>query len=102
MLKLIVRMKVLPEKLKELTQAVATLVKSIRTVKGCKSCDFFCSMDDENELCVLEEWENREVLDEHLQSEHFKVLLGATSLLRSPHEVKVYYKIKPHEGPSAA
>lgn len=95
-------MKVLPGKLKELTQALATLVKSIRTIKGCQSCDFFCSLEDENEICLVGEWENREVLDEHLQSEHFKVLLGATSLLKSSHEVNVYHKLKLREGPSEA
>jgi quinol monooxygenase YgiN len=101
MLKLIVRMKVLPEKLKELTQTVATLVKSIRIAKGCKSCDYFCSIEDENELCLFEEWENHEVLDKHLQSEHFKVLLGATNLLEAPHEVKVYHGIRPRADASA-
>lgn len=97
-----VRMKVLPEKLKELSQTIAALVKYIRTVEGCRSCDCFCSPEDENDICLFEEWESREVLDDHLQSEHFKVLLGATSLLKTPHEVKVYYKIKPLAGPSAA
>jgi quinol monooxygenase YgiN len=94
-------MKVLPEKLKELSQTIAALVKYIRTVEGCRSCDCFCSPEDENDICLFEEWESREVLDEHLQSEHFKVLLGTTSLLKTPHDVQVYREMKTNSALSA-
>jgi quinol monooxygenase YgiN len=95
-------MKVLPEKLRELSQTIAALIKSIRTVKGCRNCDCFCSLEDENELCLFEEWESRELLDNHMQSEHYKVLLGATSLLKTPHEVNVYHQMKPNSTLSAS
>jgi quinol monooxygenase YgiN len=95
MFKVIIRMKALPEKLKELTQTLAALVKSVREVQGCRSCDFCCSPEDESELCLFEEWECGEELNNHMRSEHFKVLLGARSLLKAPHEVKVYHEVKP-------
>ena len=85
-----IRMKVFPEKRREISQAITSLVSVIKTEKGCRRCDFFYSVEDENELCLFGEWESREDLDSHLQSEVFKVLLGAMSLLKDPHELKLY------------
>jgi quinol monooxygenase YgiN len=93
-----IRMKVLPEKRKELFQALTSLIKSIRPQKGCRRCDFCISAEDENEFCLFGEWENREALDSHLRSELFKVLLGAMSLLKSPHEISLYTGL-PEEQP---
>jgi quinol monooxygenase YgiN len=90
MILIAIRMKVAPEKRQELSQAVASLVGSIRNIKGCHRCDFCCSLEDEDELCLLGEWERSEDLATHLESELFKVLLGAMSLLKSPHEMKIY------------
>ena len=90
MILIAIRMKVAPEKRQELSQAVASLVGSIRNVKGCHRCDFCRSLEDEDELCLLGEWERKEDLAVHLKSELFKVLLGAMSLLKSPHQMKIY------------
>ena len=87
MILVIMRMKVLAEKRKELFQTIALLIGSIRTEKGCQRCDFWRSMADENELCILEEWDSRENLNSHLMSECFKVLRGAMNLLQEPYEM---------------
>ena len=80
-------MEVLSEKRKELSQTIALLIGSIRTEKGCKRCDFCQSIEDENELCLLEEWDTQENLKNHLKSGRFKVLRGAMNLLREPYEI---------------
>ena len=85
-----IQMKVFPEKRKELFQTLKSLVSSIQKQKGCKRCEFCVSAEDENEFCLLGEWENRQDLDTHLESELFKVLLGAMSLLKNPHEMNLY------------
>jgi len=90
MILIMIRMKVFPEKRKELSQAIASLVGSIRREKGCTRCDFCFCAEDENELCLHGEWKSREDLDRHLRSELFKVLLGAMSLLKNPYELKFY------------
>ena len=87
MILVIIRMKVLAEKRKELSQTIALLTGSIRTEKGCRRCDFYRSMEDENELCILEEWDTRENLNSHLNSERFRVLRGAMNLLQEPYEI---------------
>jgi len=84
-----VTMNVLPEKRKELLQTVHPLIALIREEKGCISCRLFKDDEDENSFALIEEWENQEDLDNHLRSDRFGVLLGAKSLLREPHEIKI-------------
>ena len=86
MIRVIIRMKVVPEKRMELSQTIVLLIGSIRAEKGCKCCDFCQSMEDENRLFLLEEWDTEENLMTHLKSEHFRVLRGAMNLLKEPYE----------------
>ena len=95
MILLIIRMKVLAEKRKELSQTIASLIGSLRTEKGCRRGDFYQSMENENELCILQEWDTRKNLNSHLKSERFRVLRGAMSLLQEPYEMMVYTVLHP-------
>ena len=85
-------MKVLAEKRVELCQTIVSLIGSLRTEKGCLRCDFCRGMEDEdeNELRILEEWDTRENLNSHLESERFRVLRGAMNLLQEPYEMLVH------------
>jgi quinol monooxygenase YgiN len=87
MILVVFRMRVLEEKRKELSQTISSLIGSIRTEKGCQRCDFCRSMEDENELFILEEWDTEGNLKGHLKSEHFRVLRGAMNLLQEPYEM---------------
>jgi quinol monooxygenase YgiN len=80
-------MKVIAEKRKELSQTIASLIGSLRTEKGCLRCDFCQSMEKENELRILEEWDTRKNLNSHLKSERFRILRGAMNLLQEPYEM---------------
>lgn len=83
---LIIRMNVLSEKRKELSQTISSLSNSTRIKKGCQRCEFCQSIDDENRFFLLEEWDTQENLKNHLKSEHFKVIRGAMTLLQEPYE----------------
>jgi quinol monooxygenase YgiN len=80
-------MRVFAVKRKELAQTVVSLIGSLRSEKGCRRCDFYRSVEDENELCILEEWDTRENFDRHLNSDGFRVLRGAMNLLQEPYEM---------------
>ncbi|MDD3847243.1 MAG: antibiotic biosynthesis monooxygenase [Syntrophorhabdaceae bacterium] len=95
MILLIIRMKVLPEKRMELSQTIASLILAIRTEKGCERCDFCQSMEDENELCLLGEWDTQENLKGHLESEHFRVLRGALNLVKEPYGMTFHTVFSP-------
>lgn len=87
MILVVIRMKVPSEKRLELSQTIALLTASIRTEKGCRRCDFYQSMENDNELSLLEEWDTQENLTVHLKSEHFRILRGAMNLLKEPYEM---------------
>ena len=85
-------MKVLPEKRMELSQTITSLCGFIRMEKGCRRCDFCQGMEDANRLFLLEEWDTKENLINHVKSEHFKVLRGAMNLLQEPYE-RIFHNV---------
>jgi quinol monooxygenase YgiN len=88
-------MKVLSGKRKELSQTIGLLIGSIRTEKGCHRCDFCQSIEDENRLFLLEEWDTEENLISHQKSNRFKVLRGAMNLLTEPYEMMAHTVLHP-------
>ncbi len=91
----IIRMKVFPEKHKELSQTIASLAVSIRSDNGCRRCDFCRNVENENDLLLLEEWDTEENLKRHMRSERFKVLRGAANLLKEPFEILFHTVFQP-------
>jgi len=67
MILVIIRIKFLAEKRRELSQTIVSLIGYLRTEMGCRRCDFYRSMEDENKLCILEEWDTRENFDRYLR-----------------------------------
>ena len=97
MILIIIKMKVLSEKRMELSQTITSLSDSIQMEKGCRRFDFCRSMEDENRLFLIEEWDTKENLMTHLNSEHFMVLRGAMNLLSEPHKVTFHTVFQPVE-----
>ena len=95
MILVIIRMRVIAEKRKELSQTIASLVGSIRTEKGCRRCDFCRSIENENELSLLGEWDTEENLKNYLKSKRFRVLRGAMNLLQEPYELMFHTAFHP-------
>jgi quinol monooxygenase YgiN len=95
MILITVRMKVFAEKRMELSQAISSLISSLKTEKGYQSCDFCQSVEDENQLFLLEKWDTREDMKEYLKSKHFTVFRGAMTLLREPYEIMFHTVFHP-------
>jgi quinol monooxygenase YgiN len=95
MILVIIRMKVLSENRLELSQTIASLIGSIRAEKGCNRCDFCQSMENENELSLLEEWDTQKNLMSHLESGRFRILRGAMNLLEEPYEMRFHTVLHP-------
>jgi quinol monooxygenase YgiN len=90
MISIAIQMKVIPEKRLEFSQAITSLIASIRGEKGCSCCNLHQSVENENDLFLVEEWETTRDLSTHLQSEIFKVVLGAMTLLKEPHAIRFH------------
>ena len=97
MILVIVRMKVIFKKRMELLQTIVSLSGSIRMEKGCQRCDCCQSLEDENRLFLLEEWDTLENLMAHMKSDHFRVLRGAMNLLQEPYERTFHTAFQPEE-----
>jgi quinol monooxygenase YgiN len=95
MILVITRMKISAAKRLELSQTIASLIGSMRTEPGCRRFDFCQNVENENELYLLEEWENQEYLKNHLKSERFRVLLGAMNLLQEPYKMQFHTLFHP-------
>ena len=91
---------VLPEKQKEMAQTLLSLMHSMEKEAGCLCYEILCDVNDKNMLCILEEWESRKMLDQHLKSDLFGVLLGSKSLLCHSHEIHIY-TVQQEEGMKA-
>ncbi|MFW6052884.1 MAG: putative quinol monooxygenase [Desulfosalsimonas sp.] len=85
-----ITMQVLADKQKEVEQTLLSLMTHMEKETGCLSYAFLSDIKDKNILYVLEEWETRQKLDNHLKSDLFGVLLGIRSLLRQPHGIHIY------------
>ncbi|MGA8281080.1 MAG: putative quinol monooxygenase [Desulfobacterales bacterium] len=85
-----IKMNVRPEKRKELRQTIRSIVQEVRKENGCADSTFYQNSENENDFFLFEEWENRQVLDDHLRSARFTVLMGARSLLSRPPEIMIH------------
>ena len=83
-------MNVLPEKQKEVMQTLLSMIETAGQAKGCLSYEVFCQIEGKAVFNLIEEWETREDLDRHIQSERFSVLLGTKSLLAKPLKMKIH------------
>jgi len=90
MIAILVHMKALPSKRKELVQTVESLVAETQIKSGCLSACFYQRNADENTFLLLEQWSSPQTAEAHLGSDTFTVLLGAGSLMEEKPEVVIH------------
>jgi len=79
-----------PEKRKELSQTLQSIVEKMRKESGCLHAGFYQDTENENDFLVVEEWATQKDSDDHLRSDIFTVLMGAESLMRRPPETVIH------------
>jgi quinol monooxygenase YgiN len=84
-----ITMNVLPEKQLELTQTLLSMIEPTEKEVGCLAYAVFCDIEDKSHFSLLEEWETREDLDNHLRSPRFGILLGSKILLNEPPKIQI-------------
>ena len=85
----IIKFNALPQKCLELKQTLQALNISAQQEKGCLSHSVLQDIESENSFSLVQCWQNREDLDNHLRSDKFTVLMGTKSLLSRPWEITV-------------
>ena len=84
------RINVRPEKHKELSQTLHSIVEQVRKQSGCLHAGFYQNVESETDFFVIEEWTTQKDSDDHLRSDIFTVLLGARCLLSRPPEIVIH------------
>jgi quinol monooxygenase YgiN len=84
------RIKVRPEKRKELSQTLLAIVEQVRKESGCMQAGFYQNVDNETDFLMVEEWATQKDSDDHMQSGIFAVLLGAGTLMHRPPEIMIH------------
>ncbi|UUV17669.1 antibiotic biosynthesis monooxygenase [Fusobacteria bacterium ZRK30] len=77
------------QKVKEIAEK---LVMETKKEKGCLEYDLYIDIDDERSMSMIEKWETKEDLDNHLNSEHFKKLYPEICKYQVGGEVVLYKK----------
>jgi quinol monooxygenase YgiN len=85
-----ITMNALPEKQKEVMQTLLSMIESTGKERGCLSNRVFRDIEDENVFSLIDEWETREALDQHIRSAKFGALLGTKCLLCEPPNIEIH------------
>jgi quinol monooxygenase YgiN len=75
------RITVQPEKRTEFLQTIGRLLHPSKSAKGCRAFDFYLDASDENSTLLVSEWDTESDLNNYLESEDFRVLRGAITVL---------------------
>jgi len=93
-----VKMTVFPKKRTELVQTLETLKNSTcQADLGCVEYRFFQEGENENHIILMMEWQKQEKLAAYQNSDPYKILMGAISLLCESSEMRIgALPIEPH------
>lgn len=84
----LVKMKAFPKKRSELLQTLEALKdRTCKSGSGCLEYRFFWQGENENSIILIMKWQSQEKLTEFQNSDQYKILLGAISLLCESSEI---------------
>ena len=85
-----VKMTAFPRKRTELVQTLETLKNSTcKTDLGCIEYRFYQEGENENNIILILEWQAPEKLAAYQNSDQYKILMGAISLLCESSEIRI-------------
>jgi quinol monooxygenase YgiN len=85
-----ITMNSLIEKRTEVKQTLLSMIEPTENGRGCLSCHVLRDVENKNVFSLIQKWETREDLDEHLKSDRFSVLLGTKSLLCERQQIEIH------------
>jgi quinol monooxygenase YgiN len=85
-----ITMTALPENQLEVMQTFLSMIEPSAKEAGCLSYAVFNDIEDKNQFNLMQEWETREDLAQHINSHRFGVLLGTKALLNGPPNIEIH------------
>jgi quinol monooxygenase YgiN len=77
-----------PEKREEFLQTLRSLRLEIEREPGCRLCVVCGDVDGGNHFVLISEWRDHAALAAHMDSDHFRILAGASRLLGASAEFR--------------
>ncbi len=60
----------------KVVNAVRSMAGPTTVQSGCCKFGLYCSVDNDDALVLVEEWDSREALQKHIQSDDFRIILS--------------------------
>ena len=77
----------IPEKARELEQALLGIASRVRLEIGCKQLSVFRNTEEHTHVLLLSYWEQRSQLEAFIRSDLFSAMLGMKILLSAPQQI---------------
>lgn len=78
------------DKTEEAIKLYEELVVESRKEDGCIAYNLFRDIENKSILTMIEEWESKDALDKHGETDHFKRLVPMIGKLRKSKELSIY------------
>lgn len=78
-----------PSKSEEFVDCMRSIFRTIRKEKGCLDFSLRRDSERENTYIVVGEWQTRQAMERHFQTNDFEVLVGAARILGKTFEMNI-------------
>lgn len=94
MIKVVAKNYIKEEKVDEVLEIIKELIEETRKEEGCIKYELFQDVKNKGVITFIEEWENMEALQKHMESEHFKrIVPKVQSYTEKEMEINLYTKL---------
>ena len=84
------RIKVAPQNRADAVKTIKGLIGPTNVKSGCQKCSLYAHVDNDDDLLLLEKWSSQEVLEKHIISDSYRLLLAALELANQKPEVEFH------------
>lgn len=94
MIKVVAKNYIKEEKMSEVLGIIKELIEETRKEEGCIKYELFQDLQNKGVITFIEEWENMETLQKHMNSEHFKrIVPKVQAFTEKEMEISLYTKL---------
>jgi quinol monooxygenase YgiN len=93
MIKVVAKNKIDVDKLDNVLNLYEELVQATRKEEGCIVYELFQDVEDSSVLTMIEEWEDKASLDQHMKTEHFVRIVPMVGKFVVESSLNIYNKI---------
>ncbi len=93
MIKVVAKNKINVEKLETVLSLYEELVNATRMEEGCIKYELYQDVEDPSVLTMIEEWEDKASLDQHMKTEHFMRIVPMVGKFVEESSLNIYHKV---------